>query len=185
MMSPQRQGAVNIPLYLVGYRCTGKSTVGKILADLLERPFLDTDQIIETKFNTTITEMVDQQGWACFRQREKEALLDTAGCPSPVVATGGGIVLDPENRLFIQRQGICVWLWADTVTLVKRLRGDPGSLDSRPGLTDLSLAQETQKMLDLRTPLYQQLAHFKIDTTCHSPEQAATRIKGRFFHVRK
>ena len=172
------------PLYLVGFRCTGKSTVGKILADLLGRPFLDTDRMVERKENRTITQLVHQRGWTCFREMEKQALFDTRHFVAPVVATGGGIVLDPENRSFIQAQGICVWLWADAATTLGRICSDQENQGSRPSLTDLSLAQETQKMLDLRTPLYREVSQLQIDTTCHSPKQAATLIQERYFHVR-
>lgn len=172
-------------IFLIGYRCTGKSMVGKILAGFLDRPFMDTDRMIETQFNTTINQMVGQRGWAYFRQRERQALFDTALFPNPVVATGGGIVLDPENRNFIQTHGFCVWLWADIETIVQRMLADLNTQDSRPSLTDLSLTQETRAMLDLRNPLYKQLAQLKIDTTCHSPKQAATLIKRRFSHVRQ
>lgn len=171
-------------IFLIGYRCTGKSVVGKILASLLDRPFIDTDRIIETQFNTTINQMVLERGWEDFRQRERQALFNTALVPNPVVATGGGIVLDPENCNFIQTHGFCTWLWADMDTIIQRILADNTHQGSRPMLTELSLARETQAMLDLRNPLYKQLAQLKINTTCHSPEQAAILIKERFSHVR-
>jgi shikimate kinase len=172
-------------LYLVGYRCTGKSTTGKLLAAQMDCPFLDTDRMIEKTFNTTIEQMVTQRGWDYFRQKERQILLETAGLGNHVIATGGGIILDPENRKFIQAHGICVWLYADPVTIVRRIVADVKNCDARPRFSDESLSQETQKTLAIRTPLYQELGQIKIDTSRHSPNQAAAIIKRRIAHVRQ
>jgi shikimate kinase len=172
------------PLYLVGYRCTGKSTTGKLLANLLGSSFIDTDRIIEEKVGTTIEKMINQKGWEYFRQREKAVLLDTKKLSDCVVATGGGIILDPENRTFINTHGVCAWLYADTATIVKRLLADVENRESRPRFSDESLTLETRKILDLRTPLYREIAQIQIDTSCHSPKEAALIIKRRISHVR-
>jgi shikimate kinase len=172
------------PIYLVGYRCTGKSTTGKLLAALMGASFFDTDKIIEEKFQTTIEQMVNQMGWDYFRLKERQVLLDTASLSNSVIATGGGIILDPENRRFIQTQGICAWLYADSATIVARLVADVQNYESRPRFTEESLFQETQKILDLRTPLYRELGQIQIDTSTHSPTQAASIIKRRLAHVR-
>ncbi len=172
-------------LYLIGYRCTGKSTIGKLVADLMNRDFIDTDRIIEEKFAMTIEEMVTQNGWDYFRQKEKQALFTTTRYSNPVVATGGGIVMDLDNQNFMERHGICVWLHANSATIVRRILSDIKNPGSRPGLTGHSLVQETRKMLGLRNPMYERLGAIKIDTTCHSPKQAAGIIKRRFSHVRK
>ena len=172
------------PLYLVGYRCTGKSTTGKLLAALMGASFFDTDKIIEEKCKTTIEQMVNQRGWDYFRLKERQVLLDTAILSNSVIATGGGVILDPENRRFIQTHGICVWLYADSATIVSRLLVDVKNCESRPRFTEDSLSRETQKILDLRTPLYRELGQIQIDTNCHSPKQAASIIKRRIAHVR-
>lgn len=172
------------PLYLVGYRCTGKSTTGKLLATLMDCPFFDTDKIIEERFKTTIEQMVNQRGWDYFRQKERQVLLETACLSTGVIATGGGIILDPENRRFIKAQGICAWLYADSATIVERLVADVKNTESRPRFTDDALSRETQKILDLRIPLYRELGQIQIDTSTHSPTQAASIIKRRIAHVR-
>jgi shikimate kinase len=173
------------PLYLVGYRCTGKSTTGKLLATLLGCPFLDTDRILEEKFKTTIEEMVAKRGWEYFRLQEKQVLLDTRH-PSDtrIIATGGGIILDPENRSFIKTHGICAWLYADPDTIVNRLLSDVKNHESRPRFSEDSLVLETRKILNLRTPLYRELGQIQINTGRHSPEEAALIIKRSVFHVR-
>jgi len=187
-------------IYLIGYRCTGKSTIGKLVADLMDRDFIDTDRIIEEQFQTTIEKMVSQRGWDYFRQKEKEVLFDSVHISNPVVATGGGIVMDTENRNFIQSNGVCVWLYADYTTIVQRIIADRKNQESRPSLTspshsnhsltnhsltNHSLTRETLKMLEIRNPLYEKLGLIKIDTSSHSLEQAANIIKRRFPHVRQ
>jgi shikimate kinase len=171
------------PLYLVGYRCTGKSTTGKLLAALMGVSFFDTDKIIEKRYKTTIKQMVNQRGWDYFRLKERQILLETC-LSNSVIATGGGIILDPENRKFIQTHGICAWLYADSATIVARLVADVKNYESRPRFTEESLSRETQKNLNLRTPLYRELGQIQIDTSTHSPTQAASIIKRRLAHVR-
>jgi len=172
-------------IYLIGYRCTGKSTIGKLVAGLMARDFIDTDRILEEQFQTTIEETVNRNGWDYFRQKEKQALFATTRYSNPVVATGGGIVMDPENRNFIQSNGVCVWLYADSTTIVQRILSDSKNQGSRPNLTSHSLTQETLNMLELRNPLYEKLGLIKIDTSSHSLKQAAEIIKRRFSHVRQ
>ncbi|MCP3944425.1 MAG: shikimate kinase [Desulfobacteraceae bacterium] len=173
------------PIYLIGYRCTGKSTTGKLLANLMGCPFVDTDRIIEAKFKTTIEEMINQKGWDYFRQKERQALLDTGSGSNLVIATGGGIVLDPANRSFIKAHGICVWLHADSATIVRRLLADVENHKARPKFSDDDLFQETLEMISLRTPLYRKLGQIQINTVRHSPKEAANIIKRRVSHVRQ
>jgi len=173
------------PIYLIGYRCTGKSTIGKLLANSMDFSFFDTDRKIEEKFQTTIEEMINKRGWEYFRKKEKQFLFDTGHLSNLVVATGGGIVMDPGNRIFIQGNGICVWLYADCATIVKRLTADVKNLESRPRFSHESLFQETMNMLELRSPLYRELGQIQINTGCHSQEEAAAIIKRRIAHVRQ
>lgn len=183
-MEPLETMKTNPPLYLIGYRCTGKSTTGQLLATLMGFDFLDTDRVIEIRFKSTIEEMIHQRGWEYFRKKEKEILMDTGHISNTIIATGGGIVLDSENRRFIQTHGVCAWLYADDETIVKRLLADEKTRESRPRFSQDCLTLETQKTLALRTPLYRELSQIKIDTSCHSPEEAASIIKRRISHVR-
>jgi len=171
-------------IFLIGYRCTGKSTTGKILADLLYCPFYDTDLLIEKRAGKSIADMVDSSGWEAFRQLEKETLLLTASMETAVISTGGGIILDPVNRGFLSENGACIWLWADAPTVMGRLQKDSRSASMRPALTDQDIESETQKMLKIRNPYYEQLSQLKIDTIVNSPEKAADLIKRRVWDVR-
>lgn len=172
------------PVFLIGYRCTGKTITGKILADLLDCDFVDTDQLLESRFNISIAQMVKERGWDYFRERETGILTGLDLEKSPVVATGGGIVLAKENREFIRQNGTCVWLFADAKVLTQRICTDVKTDTQRPDLTDDSLEQETIDMLKLRTPLYEELAQITINTAEHSAKEAAQLIKRRFDNER-
>ena len=155
------------PVFLIGYRCTGKTTTGKLLAQLLNRPFLDTDRVLEQTLGTRI------RGWGYFRKLETRTLESLDLAHAPVISTGGGIVLETENCSYIRDNGIAVWLKADTQTIVERLGADPATSASRPNLTDSDIEAETRSVLKLRTPLYDGIAAFSVNTADHTPDAAA------------
>lgn len=99
------------PLFLVGPRGCGKTTVGKALADALERRFVDTDQWLQANVQMTVADIVEREGWAGFRAREAAA-LEAVTAPATVVATGGGIILAEQNRHFMRNNGIVIYLSA-------------------------------------------------------------------------
>jgi shikimate kinase len=164
------------PIFLIGYRCTGKTSTGTYLAERLNKDFLDTDLVLESTYDTTISQMVEQHGWSYFRAKETETLvtLDLKG--GPVIATGGGIILAAENRQFLKEKGTVVYLHASASVLTERIRKDANNIERRPDLTRDSLALETQKMLEIRNPLYQALAGISIDTEKYDPKTAALQI---------
>lgn len=165
------------PIFLIGYRCTGKTTTGKYLADLLNKKFLDTDLVLESTYGTTIAKMVARHGWSYFRAKETETLVNLDLKNTPVVATGGGIILAEENRQFLKENGVVVYLYATASVLTDRIRKDEDNTERRPDLTRDSLALETKKMLEIRNPLYQALAAISINTEEYDPKAAALRIK--------
>ncbi|WP_320039941.1 shikimate kinase AroL [uncultured Desulfobacter sp.] len=165
------------PIFLIGYRCTGKTTTGKCLADFLNRSFLDTDLVLESTYATTIAQMVAQHGWSYFREKETETLMGLDLENGPIIATGGGIILAEENRHFLKESGVVVYLYATAPVLTDRIRKDENSTERRPDLTSDSLAIETQRMLDVRNPLYQALADISINTEKYAPNDAAFQIK--------
>ena len=168
-------------IFLIGYRCTGKTTIGKRLADRLDFDFLDTDQMIEQEAGSTISQFVETFGWEKFRQIEKKTLLKTKEITNAVVATGGGIIMDPENQAFIKKTGISIWLDADIKTILLRLAGDHNTLESRPPLTSHDLLKETNELVNLRKPLYEKTAQIKIDVSSYSPEEIVHIIDRRLF----
>ncbi len=166
-------------IYLIGYRCTGKTTIGKILSERLHHDFLDMDQTIEQQTGSTISDLVRTHGWAYFRQVEKETLLKTREIKDTVVSTGGGIVTDPENLIFLNKNGFTIWLDVDMEMILSRLHSDPSTWSSRPSLTDKNLIDETEELLSLRRPLYAKAAHLKIETGLRTPEEILTLIERR------
>lgn len=165
------------PIFLIGYRCTGKTSTGKHLATLLNKQFLDTDLVLESTCGTTIAQMVARHGWPYFRAKETETLINLYIENAPVIATGGGIILAQENRAFLKGNGVVVYLYAPASVLTDRIRKDEDNTEQRPDLTSDALALETKKMLEIRNPLYRELADISINTQEYSQEAAALQIK--------
>jgi shikimate kinase len=117
-------------LFLTGFMGAGKTTVGSILADLMGRPFVDLDVLIETQRAMSITEIFEQEGEAEFRSLESAALRSLEGCRPTVVATGGGVVSVAENRTWMKANGVSIWLDVPFDALLARV-GEDG-LGSRP-----------------------------------------------------
>ena len=171
-------------IYLIGYRCTGKSTIGKMLAASLRVPFIDTDDLIQEKTGMTIAEFVAASGWKAFRQMEKDVLKDCMGLETTVISTGGGIVLDEDNRTIIRENGFCIWLTADEATILERLSKDRHTDGLRPPLSDFDAATETREMMRIREPLYRQTRHLAIDTGMRTPEESVSIICRSLENVR-
>lgn len=172
-------------LVLIGYRCCGKTRVGRHLADLTGYDFVDTDQRIESDGGADIQELVKDRGWTCFRQAETRVLTHLLSRNNQVIATGGGMVLSPENRKLIRENAVVIWLTADPATIVQRLEADPQTCSQRPRFTTRSLLDETRETLEVRTPLYADLADMTVDTTTgRSPKEIAAIIKRRVDHGR-
>ena len=167
-------------LYLTGYRGTGKSTVGRLLADRMGRQCVDLDDLIEANTGQSIRQIFDHGGEELFRRYECDALVEVAQGEAGVIALGGGAILKPENRHAISRTGHCFWLDADAETLLGRLRGEVSTCERRPPLTDLSELSEIQEMLKVRRPIYAEASHWRIDVSDHSPEQIAIEIYDRW-----
>ena len=165
-------------LFLIGPRGSGKT----LAASLLERDHgcrtCDTDALIREKTGKTVAGIVAEGGWPAFRALEKAALEEAVERmrlfpESPaVIATGGGIVLDPENRDRMRKEGVVAYLSAPASVLAARL-APPGDDPSRPSLTGLSPEREMAGVLEERGPLYRETAHYSIDATLPPEEVAA------------
>jgi shikimate kinase len=152
-------------IILIGYRCTGKTSVGKRLAVRLGIPFYDTDELIQRHTGKTIWEMVDEGGWDAFRAQEHAIIKQLPSAADAVIAAGGGAIMDAENRKALKHKGLFVWLIADVGTIIERMRDDRTSNAQRPPLSGHSLEQETAAVLEARKPIYQALADCTIDTS--------------------
>ncbi len=169
---PQRNAG---SVFLIGYRGSGKTTVGKLLAERLGWPFLDLDEQLEKRQGQSIRDIFDQHGETGFRRMESAVLKQFCGLQRHVIATGGGAILDANNRETLRNSGRVAWLTADAPTLWRRLQHDPATADRRPNLTQGGF-QEIEQLLRAREPFYRQCADCTVDTANRSPAEAATLI---------
>jgi shikimate kinase len=145
---------------LVGLPGSGKSTVGRQLARRLGLPFHDSDQVIETRLGCSIREYFEREGEDRFRDLESE-VLDTLTLQGPsVLSTGGGAVLRPINRERLHQRTQVIYLRSTPQEVFRRLRHDR----SRPLLQVDDPLQRLKDLHAARDPLYQQTAHFTIET---------------------
>lgn len=163
-------------IVLIGYRCTGKTSIGKRLAERLGIPFYDTDELVQRDAGKTIRELVDAEGWDAFRARERAIIKQLPLSADAVIAAGGGAIMDAANRKSLKEKGICVWLTADVKTIVERMRDDSASNLQRPPLSSDGLEQETAKILEARRPIYQEMADYLCDTSGKNIEAIADEI---------
>jgi shikimate kinase len=152
-------------LVLIGYRATGKTAVGTRLAHTLGRPFVDLDQVLVQEAGEAIVDIVAKGGWAEFRRREKELVARFRRTQGQVLATGGGVVLDPDNIAALRENGIIIWLTADPETIQARLTNDLPRDPNRPSLTGGDTIREVAAVLKERYPLYQAAGQIAVDTT--------------------
>ncbi|MDH3875562.1 MAG: shikimate kinase [Desulfobacteraceae bacterium] len=151
-------------IFLIGYRCTGKTTVGRFLAKRLERLFFDTDLELVKEQGINISDIVSKRGWAAFREIEKRVIQCACERDNQVVATGGGAVLDEDNVKRMKDSGVIVWLKADINTIEKRIIEDNTTRDFRPSLTSKGSVEEVRETLLTRNPFYERAMDFFVDT---------------------
>jgi shikimate kinase len=151
------------PIFLIGARGSGKTTVGQLLARARQYPFVDTDRWLQDAAQMTVATIVEQEGWEQFRARESQA-LEAVTQPETVIATGGGIVLAERNRQFMRQHGIVIYLSAPAETLAARLEAFPDE-GLRPTLTGKPISEEVREVLEQRDALYRQAAHHIVDAT--------------------
>ncbi len=149
---------------LVGFRCAGKSTVGRALAERLHREFVDCDEYIESKTHLSIREIFDIAGEAHFRKLEENAIAELTKLDGRVIATGGGAALRYRNIRNLKRRGVVFFLDVGADAAYERLKGDPSSLKRRPSLTDQDPLTEMKQQVEYRRPYYSDAADFVVKT---------------------
>ena len=156
---------------LPGFMGSGKTTVGKVLADFLGCPFMDLDDLIVKKAGKSIPEIFAQDGEPAFRELEARLLRQTVekyAENTAVLALGGGAVTTPASAALLHEKTVCIYLRATLDTLLERLAGETAG---RP-LADDTLAAR----LAAREPIYEETAHVVIDTDGLSPDEVADEI---------
>ncbi len=146
---------------MIGFMGAGKTTIGKKIAKRLEREFIDTDQWIEEKTGRIIADIFAEDGEDAFRRLETETLRELENRQAPcVIAVGGGLPMQPENRPILARMGTVVFLEAGTDTLVERLKNDK----TRPKLQGGDLRQRILDLMAEREAVYCDVADLRVST---------------------
>lgn len=164
---------------LIGYRGSGKTTIGRRLADQLWQPFVDVDEQIVVKAGKTIKEIFDTAGEAAFRELEEEAVRNAlAESGDRVISLGGGAVLREANRALIGSGAHkVIYLKCEPKALHDRIHADPNTAANRPNLTHLGGGvEEITRLLAEREPLYRSLMTSELDVTYLAPEDAVVYI---------
>ena len=151
-------------VFLIGYRCTGKSSVGKLLSEKLDWPFIDTDSLLVSESGSSIKEIVENHGWHAFRKMEQAIVERVCTLDRRIVATGGGVVLNAANVAIMKKSGRLVWLRAEPATIKARMTRDQDTEAFRPALTSKDSFSEIEETLIKRYPFYKQAMDFFVDT---------------------
>ena len=158
---------------LIGYRGTGKSTIGKILAEYLGFIYVSFDEEIIRRAGMPVTEIVATHSWDYFRDLEEQVTQDLTSLDRHVLDTGGGIITRPRNIDRLRRSSLVFLLEATVEDIIDRIGGD----SQRPSLTGTkSFVDEIVEVLSERQPLYEQAAHHRINTSRMSPAGAAEEV---------
>lgn len=161
-------------VFLVGMMGVGKSTTGRLLAETLGWPYVDTDEEVPRRAGRTFEDIWETEGERGFREREAQAVAEVATREGNiVVALGGGAVLDESSRSIVKRSGLVVWLRADPLTLFGRLGEAAGA--ARPLLRSGPEAA-LRKLAETRAPIYESVADLVFDVDRMNPRDVADAI---------
>ena len=166
-------------LTLIGYRATGKTTLGRLLAERLGWDWIDADVEIERRAGKSIARIFAEDGEPVFRDLEARVIADLCRRDRLVLAAGGGAPLRPESRQAMRSGGNVVWLTARPETILARMSGDATTAGRRPSLTDKDPLDEILHVLARREPIYRESAHIAVDTEGRPPEALAAEIVER------
>ena len=158
---------------LIGYRGTGKSTVGKLLAARLHRPLISTDAEIVRRAGRPVPQIVKECGWEHFRDLETQVCKEVGERDGLIIDTGGGAILRPQNVAALKARGTLFWLTAAVSSIQARIGDD----SQRPSLTGgRSFLDEIEEVLKEREPLYRAAADFTIPTDGRPTDEVAQAI---------
>jgi 3-dehydroquinate synthase len=147
-------------VFLVGLMGAGKTTIGRILARKLGLRFIDSDHEIEARTGASIPWIFEIEGEPSFRRREAEVIRELTGQEGLVLATGGGAILNPDNRAYLQARGTVIYLRASVHSILQRTAHDK----NRPLLQTADPRKKLEELMAIRDPLYMEIADVVIDT---------------------
>jgi len=162
-------------IVLCGFMGTGKSSVGRLVAEQLRFAFLDTDHVIEARAGKPITEIFAEQGEPAFREMEAKVVKEVAERKSTVISTGGGLVVNPENMASLKQHALVVCLWASPAGIYARVKNQ----NHRPLLQEPEPLEKIKTLLAERTPFYKQ-ADVLLNTEIRSPREVAQQVLHQF-----
>ena len=163
-------------IVLIGFRCCGKTTAGKIIAHKLGRDFLDTDALIEAYAGCSLETIISRNGWDHFRNVEKGVVQEVSRKDNLVIGTGGGVVMDGDNVKKLKENGWLVWLNTEPRVLKERMERELRLGKIRPSLTGNDPIEEIKEVLEDRTALYAQSASLVVETSPLAPTEVAASI---------
>jgi shikimate kinase len=167
-------------LALIGFMGTGKSSVGRLAAEMLQFDFVDTDELIEAQTGKTIAEIFAQQGETTFRQIEHQTVIQLGQRKNTVIATGGGLVAHPANLASLKEHALVVCLWATPETIWDRVRAQT----HRPLLQTPDPLQKIRDLLAQRDSAYRQ-ADVLIHTGLRPAKEVVQQVIYQFNSARK
>jgi shikimate kinase len=166
----------NAPIFLIGYRGTGKSAAAREIAHRLNLDWYDADDEIERRARKSIAAIFAEEGESAFRDLEAEVVDELSRRHRTVIALGGGAVLRDANRRAIRAAGPVVWLTASVDTILQRLADDEATASHRPNLTNSGGRSEVESVLAARTPIYRECATLVVDTERKTVAEVADEI---------
>lgn len=160
-------------LVLIGYRGTGKTAVGEILAKRLQMPCISMDDEIVRRAGMSTPEIVENYGWQKFRDMESDVARELTARDNIIIDTGGGVIERPENIEALRTNACVVWLKASVPTIVARIEAGT----QRPALTaGKTFTEEVSEVLERRTPIYKIASQYEIETDDVTPDQVVESI---------
>lgn len=164
-----------VNLALIGFMGTGKSSVGRLVADQLRFEFLDTDHLIETRTGKTIADIFAQNGEPAFRALERQLVEELPARTQTVIATGGGLPINPANLQCLKQHALTVCLWSSPEKIFERVREQ----SHRPLLRDPDPLATIRALLAAREPFYKQ-ADVLINSEFRSIREVAQQVIHQF-----
>ena len=158
-------------IVLFGFMGTGKTAIARLLGERLDRPVVEMDDLIEEREGTTISRIFAEKGEAYFRQQERELVMNLSREGGKIIATGGGVVLNPVNIRDFEKTGIAVCLTARPEVILKRVENET----YRPLLEVENRLKKIEKLLASRRPFYDRVEH-QISTSDLRVEEVVDRI---------
>jgi shikimate kinase len=164
-----------VNLALIGFMGTGKTSAGRLVAEQLHFDYLDTDELIQSRTGRTITEIFSTEGEAAFRKMEQELVGELAARTKTVIATGGGLPMNPQNLVSLKTHALVVCLWASPEKIWERVKNQT----HRPLLHDADPQKKIRKLLAAREPFYRQ-ADVLLNTELRSVREVAQQVVHQF-----